>query len=620
MFVKRFCKFLKYFGKGYNLKLSTVLFLSFTSSLLEFLSIVLMFPFIMILVNPSRVVDNPVAQYFNINFHISGTSNMILLIGGLLAGIIIIKNIYSILIIYWQNKIISNWSLDIKERMLQLYLYSPYEADLKEGKANAIQLITTNVDAVMQFYIFKAICFISNTFVILLIFSILIFILPIYTILAILFFSIAGTLQSSCFRKWSEKLSIKRFEIIHGPYDSVINSLNHIKDIKVNNCQKSFFEIFSDVSRRIVPYNEKIMLIPLMPQYIIEIIFIFTMIILCLGILNNFGENPSNVLVSFGVVAIAIYRVVPQIYKNQIYINYISIYTKNIDELFRIYEKYLNFEVSDEDIQERLSFKNQISIRNLFYSYDKENNVLKNINLDIKKGEFVGVVGLSGSGKSTLIDCLLGLLEYQGEIRVDNNLLNMENTKKFRNIIGYVPQKINTIEGDIYRNVAWGFKGENIDKEKINEILKTVQLYDQLNNAEQGLNIHLKQDGTGLSGGQMQRVGIARALYRNPEIIILDEATSNLDVKVESKLTEIISSIKGEKTIIAIAHRLSTLIDCDKIIYLKDGELIDVGTFNELSSKHSDFEEILKLSRIKIENCENHNCSEETCHNKLDNL
>lgn len=601
MFIKRFFKFLKYFGKGYNLKLITVLFLSFTSSLLEFLSIVLMFPFIMILVNPSRVVDNPVAQYFNIHFNITGTSKMILIIGCLLAGIIIIKNIYSILIIYWQNKIISNWGLDIKEKMLKLYLNSPYEADLKNGKTNTMQTITTNVDGVMQYYIFKVISFISNTFVIVLIFSILVFMLPLYTILAILFFSIAGTFQSTLFRNWADRLATKKYKLVQGPYDSVISSLSNIKDIKVNNCQDQFFNVFAKISRNLIPYNEKISLIPMMPQYIIEIIFIFTMIILCFGILQNYGENPSNILVSFGVVAIAIYRVVPQIYKNQIYINYISIYTKNLEELFKVYEEYLSYDYPKEDNKARLPFKNQISIRNLFYSYDKVSNVLKNINVDIKKGEFIGVVGLSGSGKSTFVDCLLGLLKYQGQICVDDEVISSENIRSFRNIVGYVPQKINTIEGDIYKNVAWGVEDIEIDREKVDEILKVAQLYDQLITTEQCLNILIKQDGTGLSGGQMQRIGIARALYRDPEIIILDEATSNLDVMVESKLAQVIASIKGEKTVIAIAHRLSTLVDCDRIIYLKDGELVDIGTFNELSSKYADFEEILKLSRIKID-------------------
>lgn len=605
MFLSQFNKFLKYFGKGYELKLLYMLFMAFMTSLLEFLSIVLVFPFIMIMVNPGRVVNNPFAIYFQEHLGIHGINNMILFIGCLIAGIIIIKNIYSICILYWQNKIMSEWGLEIKEKMMKFFLYSPYEADLIRGDSNIINQITTNIDNVMQYFVFKVINFISNTLVIILVFAILIFLLPMFTIIAIFFFTITGTIQSGFFRSWGQKLADKKYKLTNGIYSSVINSLSCIKDIKINGCQKFFYNFYKNVSEKIIPYNEKINLIPIIPQYIIEIIFIFTMIILCLGILNKYGEDPTNILITFGVVAIAIYRVVPQIYKNQMYLNYINIYSKNVDVLFNLYDAYNKFEYSDnQDSETRIKFEKNINIKDLNYSYNKKTDVLRNINLQINKGEFIGIVGLSGAGKTTLIDCLLGLLDYKGEIFVDDNLLTTDNIKTFRNIIGYVPQKICTIEGDIYTNVAWGVERKDIDKEKADEVLKTAQLYDQLVQTENGLDIELKQDGTGLSFGQKQRIGIARALYRDPEIIILDEATSNLDVKIENKLTEILNQIKGNKTIIAIAHRLSTLINCDRIVYLKEGQIIDVGTFQELSQKYEDFEEIIKLSRIKLDNKE----------------
>ena len=226
-------------------------------------------------------------------------------------------------------------------------------------------------------------------------------------------------------------------------------------------------------------------------------------------------------------------------------------------------------------------------------------------NLKINKGEFIGIVGLSGAGKSTLVDCLLGLLDYEGEIYLDKELLTVDNFQKFRNIVGYVPQKINNMQGDIYTNVAWGIERKDIDKEKVESVLKESQLYEQLKQTENGLEIELKQDGIGVSGGQMQRIGIARALYKSPEIIVLDEATANLDVKIENKLTEILNGLKGTKTIIAIAHRLSTLVNCDRVAYLKDGTVVDIGTFNELASKYPDFDEILKLSRIKLDTVKN---------------
>lgn len=603
MFFAQFAKFLKYFGKGYEVKLIYMLFMAFMTSLLEFLSVVLVFPFMLIMVNPGRVVNNPVANYFHNNFNITGTNNMILLIGSLIASIIVIKNIYSILIQYWENKMTSQWGLEIKEKILEFFLYAPYEADLQRGNSNVINLILKNIDDIMLYFVSKVIAFISNTFVIILIFAILVYLLPMFTLLAIFFFAIAGSIQAGLFRHWTTKLSIKKLQLTNGPYSSVINNLSCIKDIKINGCQKYFYNMYDNISQKMIPFTERINLIPLLPQYIIEIIFIFTMIILCFGILTKYGENPSNVLVTMGVVAIAIYRVVPQIYKNQIYLNYINLTSAKVDDLFKLYEQYVRYDYSEnKDTKEKIKFDDNFSINNMSYSYNKKEDVLKNINLDIRKGEFIGIVGLSGAGKTTLVDCILGLLDYQGDIKIDNVILNSDNIQSFRNIIGYVPQKTCTIEGDIYANVAWGIERKDIDKEKVDEVLKIAQLYDQLKQTENGLEIELKQDGTGLSGGQMQRIGIARALYRNPEIIVLDEATANLDVKIENKLTDILNELKGSKTIIAIAHRLSTLVNCDRIAYLKDGTIVDIGTFQELAEKYKDFEEILRLSRIKLDN------------------
>lgn len=602
MFFSRYNKFLKYFGQGYSFRLVSIYFMAFMSSLIEFLSIALVFPFIMIMVNPGRVVNNPVATYVRDNYGINTTTDMIVSIGLLIVACIVIKNIYAIYIEYRQNKIISEWGLKIKQKFLEFYLYSPYEADLRRGQINTVENITENVDKVMQFYIFKFISLISNTFLIGLIFALLMYLLPVHTAIAVAFFSIAGIIQSEYFKNWSDKLGTQKFKLTDGPYNSAINSLNCIKEIKINGCQKYFYNLFSDISKKIIPFDEKLSLIPQMPQHIIEIIFIFTMIILCLGIFTKYGYQTDLVIVNMGIIAIAIYRLIPQIYKNQVYMNYINMNTSNIDIMFEQYDNFRKYEIpNNKDTDEKIEFEEKISVRELSYSYDTTENALQNISLDIKKGEFIGIVGLSGAGKSTFVDCLLGLLNYTGDVWVDNQILTNDNYRTFRNIIGYVPQKIVTVEGDIYSNVAWGIDRKDIDKDRVDEVLKQAQLYEQLKQTEYGLGLELKQDGSGLSGGQMQRVGIARALYRNPEIIILDEATSNLDVKVENKLTQVISEIKGTKTIIAIAHRISTLLNCDRIIYLNEGKLVDVGTFQELSNRHSDFEEIIRLSRVKIE-------------------
>ena len=257
-----------------------------------------------------------------------------------------------------------------------------------------------------------------------------------------------------------------------------------------------------------------------------------------------------------------------------------------------------NFKYYDTPINEKISFNKKISLRNINFSYNKSKQIIKNISFDINKGDFIGIIGLSGAGKSTLADIITGLLPVDsGEITVDDTKLNQENFSKFRHIIGYVPQQINILDKSFKENIAWG--NENIDEKGVIKALKAAQIYDVIKEYPEGINTNIIIGSNGLSQGQKQRLAIARALYRDPEIIILDEATSALDVQVENEITEMLKNISKSKTIIAIAHRLSTLKACNKLIYMKEGQIIDIGSFEELSSRYADFAHLVELSSIK---------------------
>lgn len=244
-----------------------------------------------------------------------------------------------------------------------------------------------------------------------------------------------------------------------------------------------------------------------------------------------------------------------------------------------------------------MDFKNKISLKNINFSYNENKQILKNLSLEINKGDFIGIIGLSGAGKSTLADVIMGLLPpNSGEIMVDNITLNNKNYSKFRRMIGYVPQQVNVIDKSFKENVAWGCK--NINEEGVIKALKAAQIYDVIQEYPESINANAIVGSNGLSQGQKQRLAIARALYRDAEILIFDEATSALDVQVENEITEMLKKLSSSKTIIAIAHRLSTLKACNKLIYLKDGKIVDIGTFSELSSRHEDFYNLVKLSSI----------------------
>lgn len=602
MFLFQFAKFIKYFGKGYYLSLINMLFLAFMSSLLDFTSVAVIFPFIMLIMSPEQIKSNPYFIIINNCFHITNDKNLIAILGFAFVGLIILKNIYMIFNMYWQNKIVKEWSLSVKKKLMHYFLFSPYEEDLHQSNSQRIFQITENVDSVFDNFVFRVITFISNTIVVSIIFLWLIYLLPVATIVAILFFIVSGSIQNRVFNKIGRKIADEQYLLKAGSYDNLISSLTCIKDIKINGCENFFYETYKKISSKMIPLSEKLNLIPIIPQFVIEIIFVLTMVILCVGIFVQYGRNSAHIMVAFGIVSISLYRIAPLIYKSQVCINYINIYNEYLEKLIEIYnhyKKYDNYMIVPTD--EKLPFNNGIIVKNVSYSYDKENLVLDNINFAIKKGEFLGVIGLSGAGKTTLADIIMGLLLAKGDIYIDNEKLTIETTRKFQNIVGYVSQNINTIGDTVIKNIAWGIDEEKIDKNKIIESLKTAQLYDQLMEMPNGIETRLNQDGTGLSQGQKQRIGIARALYRDPEILILDEATSSLDVKIENEFTEILNNLKGQKTIIAISHRFSMLKHCDRIIYLHEGKLVDVGTFNELSGKYPEFKKIIKLSKVQLD-------------------
>ena len=194
----------------------------------------------------------------------------------------------------------------------------------------------------------------------------------------------------------------------------------------------------------------------------------------------------------------------------------------------------------------------------------------------------------------------MGLLPVDyGNITLDDIFINQRNFFSLRKIIGYVPQNINLVDGSFASNVAWGIDPMDIDYRLVELALKRAQLWDYVETFKEKADAKVIVGSNGLSQGQKQRLAIARALYRNPEILIFDEATSALDVKTENEITEMLKEFKGKKTIIAIAHRLSTLKICDRIVYLKNGEIVDTGTFKELSSLYKEIDTLIKMSNIK---------------------
>ena len=362
-----------------------------------------------------------------------------------------------------------------------------------------------------------------------------------------------------------------------------------VKETKVMQKEAFFTEEFSKAFNEFTVIQKQFLFINRFPKCIIEMVCVGG-ILLLITFKMIFNTDPSSIIPALGVLALAAMRLMPCMNQITGLFNEIKFKMPFFNEVFDDFIAIKNQKKEDEvsnqrGEKERLPFDKEISVENLTFGYpDTNKNVFENVSFSIPKGKFVGVVGTSGAGKTTFVDILLGLLQPSGgSINVDGKNI-FENIQGWLDNVSYVPQSIYLIDGTIRENIAFGILPEDIDDERIEKVLKMAELYDFVQSLELKENTQCGDKGAKLSGGQKQRIGIARALYQNPSVLILDEATSALDTETEKQITETINKLKGEITIIAIAHRLSTLENCDFKIKFERIESIYIAYMEKIKT------------------------------------
>ena len=600
MFVENFIRFVKCYGEGKKIKLLGFFLLSLFVGVLELLGIYLIYPFILLILNPQSVIKTKYYISFASFTHAHNILTNAFVLGVIVVLLFIIKNLFMIFSLYLQNKFINNWKLATSKLFMQYYLFSPYKQLLNTSPSEKIYTLGFLINQSLDGFVFRMINVVTNIIIVGMILILLFtkFLLAAFVTCIFIFFSMS--FQNKFFKLKLGKISKEFLEESSRNNNRVIENINNLKEIKILSAEDYFYNEYVVSQSNFVKIVFKNNFYGTIIPYITEIFVVVALLILAGIISLQSIENISWMIASYGIIVASIFRIAPALNRIQVSMNTINTSRDLVKMMIKEHDS-LNLDYLEEKASFNIKFKNYIKLKNIYFSY-KKTPVIKDLNLEIKKGEFIGIIGLSGAGKSTLADIIMGLLPIDsGKIVIDDIEFNQKNFSALRKLIGYVPQQINIFDGSFKRNVAWGIKEEEIDEQLVIEALKKARLYDIVTQFEEGINAPAIKGSSGLSQGQKQRLAIARALYRNSEVLIFDEATSSLDVETEHEITQMLNSIKGEKTIIAIAHRLSTLKSCDRLIYLKDGTIVDTGTFNELSQKHADFEKLIKLSSLNMD-------------------
>lgn len=593
--LKNLVKFIKYYGKNRRLKIFGFFVISLIAGILEFAGIGLIYPFLMLVTSPQTVIEyKSYATIINF-FHINHILTITALMGILIVLMFLSKNLLMILCIYLQNKFVINWKNDLNKMLMKFYLNAPYMQMFKTTNSEKIYNLTALTAQTLETFVMRSFVFFTNSIITLIILALLFIKFPAIALFTVIFVIASMVVLNKFFKHKTEVLAPQMLSFSLKNNNQVLENIKNLKEIRIFSAEKYFLDKFNKVQRENNNVIFKNTFYASIPPYLVEIILVISLIILAgLITLKNYGDS-SKIIASYGLILGIVFRIAPSLNRIQVALNHMNSSKDLVKKMNDEYEQN-HFDVVSNvtNNNDSLEFNEKIKFEDVSFGYRENVSVIKDCSFEIKKGEFVGIIGLSGAGKTTLADILMGLLPVNsGKITVDNEEITEKNINAFRNLTGYVPQEVNLLENSFKNNVAWGQDEKNIDDERVVESLKLAQLYDFVQE-NGGINSVIR----GLSQGQKQRLMIARGLYKNPEILIFDEATSSLDVETEHEITKMLTSLKGNKTLIAIAHRLSTLKECDKLIYLKDGVIVDVGTFEELENRHEDFKNLIKLSQI----------------------
>ena len=562
-------------------KIFSLIILILFSSIADIVSIGAIVPFLGLLTNPESITSLPIViNLFGSSGLLEDKKLFLLYISAIFIFLVLLAGVVRLVMLKKITYFSYSVGADISSEFYTKIIYSSYEEQIKTNSADAIAGITAKINSTIS--IINSLVMLLGNMIVFIFISSLVFYINYQAALSTVF------ILSLCYvgvAKYTRRRLVNNSVIISEKTNDLVSilqeSLGGIRDVILDKLQPFFIEGYKPIDKELRLAMGDNIFRGGAPRYIMETIAI--LIIVAISVYLVFSlDNISFVIPILGAIALAGQRLLPIM--QQIFQAWANImgHKSELDYVMTILERPHEVIKSTSDI----NFQNKFELRNLSYSYiddkDDKKEVLKDVNLTINKGDIIGIVGETGSGKSTVVDIIMGLLvNIDGGIYVDGIKINYKNIPDWRKKISHVPQDVFLKDDSIASNIAFGSYDEQKDDYRINQVIEMSQLKDFIDSLEDGIKHRVGERGINLSGGQKQRIGIARAIYKNSDLIVLDEATSALDTKTESKIMDTVNMLHKTSTIIIIAHRITTLKNCNRIFQVSNSNLkeLDVKDF-----------------------------------------
>jgi ABC-type multidrug transport system fused ATPase/permease subunit len=559
--------------KGQRKGLVILTLLLFVGMILEVFGLGILIPALSIILDPEMAEKTPLISFIRNYFTEFSDQNFIFLFLGAIVLVYLIKSLFIVFLTHKQNRFLTNITAYISNNLFSSYLSQPYNFHLNRNASELIKNIQVEINHFYTFLISLITILIEGGFV----FSVLatlIYIEPFGAICIGVFYGLLSLLFLQFTKRKLKAWGNLRQELDAQVSKIALEGLGGIKDLLILGKTTYFIEQYSKKNYLKARLNANQGTVSQIPRFYLELISIVGLVSFIIILLIQ-GKDTRSLITVLGVFVAATFRMIPSLNRIIAATQLMKYYLPSVDIIYKEINSYTQVKTF-ENSSENFKFQNEIEFKKVNFSFKNGAPVLKDVNLKISKGQTIGIIGESGSGKSTFVDLLIGLNKpTSGEIFIDGNK-DFQLKQSWRNKIGYVSQSIYLTDDTIKNNIALGVSKDKIDIVRIHQLIKDVQLEEFIKNLELGVDTKVGERGVQLSGGQRQRIGIARALYNQPEILILDEATSALDSETEKEVIKSIDNLKSNKTIIMIAHRISTLSNCDKILEIKNGYLSEI--------------------------------------------